>query len=73
MIAMATHINGKIYKTAEAAAYLGLSTHTIRKYVQRELLKPLFVVGQNYVFAKEELDRYKKERRPVGQRKGRSA
>jgi excisionase family DNA binding protein len=73
MIAMVTNVNGKIYKTADAAKYLGLAADTIRKYVQNKQLTPLMTVGQNYVFSKEELDRYRKEKRPVGRPKPHSA
>lgn len=60
---------GKLYRTIDAAVYLGLSHHTIRKYVQRELLVPYMTVGQNYLFLKPELDRYRREKRAVGRRK----
>lgn len=56
----------KLYNSAAAAEYLGLSPHTIRKYVQRGLINPFQAFGHIYVFDKKELDRYQKERRPQG-------
>lgn len=52
--------------TDEAAQYLNLSPHTIRKYVQRGLLKPKQTIGTAYLFLKSECLRYKREKRPRG-------
>jgi excisionase family DNA binding protein len=49
-----------------AAAYLGLSRNTIRKYVQRGLIRASGSVGRAYVFDRSELDRYLRDRKPVG-------
>lgn len=49
-----------------AAAYLGLSRHTIRKYVQRGLIRASGSIGRAYVFERSELDRYLRDRKPVG-------
>lgn len=54
------------FDSNEAAIYLGLSRHTLRKYVRRKLIRPCKTVGRAYLFASEELDRYRKDRRPVG-------
>lgn len=56
----------QLYDSTAAAEYLGLSRHTIRKYVQRGLITPHLTFGNLYVFDKKELDRYNKEKRPVG-------
>jgi excisionase family DNA binding protein len=49
-----------------AAIYLGLSRHTVRKYVQRGLLRASGSVGRAYIFERGELDRYLRDRKPVG-------
>lgn len=52
--------------TEEAARFLKLSPHTVRKYVQRKLLIPKQTIGTAYLFLKSECSRYRKERRPRG-------
>lgn len=56
----------KIYKTAEAALYIGLSIDTFRKHVQRDNVHPFERVGLGYLFLESELTRFKKELRPRG-------
>lgn len=55
-----------IFDSHAAAAYLGLRPETIRKYVQRGILTPQQTIGVAYVFSRSELDRYLRDRRPVG-------
>jgi len=55
-----------IFDSHAAAEYLGLSVDTIRKYVQRGILTPQQTIGVAYVFSRSELDRYLRDRRPVG-------
>jgi excisionase family DNA binding protein len=59
-------IKHSIIDAHAAAAYLGLSRHTIRKYVQRGLIRASGSVGRAYVFDRSELDRYLRDRKPVG-------
>lgn len=56
----------EIFTSAEAAVYLGLQTDTVRKLVQRELLKFRSQIGKSYIFEKSELDRYNREKMPPG-------
>ena len=58
-------IGGK-FTTAGAADYLGLAVATIHAYVHRGLLVSESRLGASRLFSKAELDRYKRERRPVG-------
>jgi excisionase family DNA binding protein len=55
-----------LFKLTEAAEYLGLSAESVRKYVQRDRLKPNATIGNAYLFTKQECDRFKKTIRPVG-------
>jgi len=55
-----------IFDSHAAAEYLGLSAETIRKYVQRGILTPQQTIGVAYVFSRSELDRYLRDRKPVG-------
>ncbi len=52
--------------TVDAAKFLNLSEHTVRKYVQRGLLKPFRRIGSACLFLESECRRYKKEKRPRG-------
>lgn len=52
--------------TKEAAIFMGLSEHTIRKYVERELLKPCKRIGTCCLFLESECSRYLKMRKPRG-------
>lgn len=61
---MATKL--QIIDAHAAAAYLGLSRHTIRKYVQRGLIAAYGSIGRSYVFSREELDRFRNSRRSAG-------
>jgi len=54
-----------MYTTTEAAAYLKLSEHTVRKYVERGLIVAKKIGHLNLV-TKSECDRYKRERKPRG-------
>jgi predicted site-specific integrase-resolvase len=52
----------KIYSMSEAAEYLGVSIHTISKYLHREgILKPDGQVGKAYFYRKETLDKLRVE------------
>lgn len=55
-----------MYTTTEAADFLKLSEHTVRKYVQRGLLTPARSIGNAYIFLESELRRYRKNKRPRG-------
>lgn len=59
-------VGEKMLTTREAAAYMGLSEHTIRKYVERKLLFPNQRIGTCYLFLESECNRYLKTRRPRG-------
>lgn len=56
----------EIFTSAEAAEYLGLQTDTVRKLVQRDLLKFCGQIGKSYIFERSELDRYNREKLPPG-------
>ena len=57
------------FDSKRAAAFLGLSCESIRKYVQRGILRPQDTIGRAYVFSREELERFQAIRRPVGRQK----
>lgn len=54
------------YTLAEAAEYLRLTAGTVRQYLIRDLIRPTRRIGRQMLFAKSELDRYDRERRPRG-------
>jgi len=56
----------QIYDSQAAAVYLTLSPHSVRKYVQRGILRPLRSIGRAYIFSREELDRFRNSRRSAG-------
>lgn len=62
---MAMKVVDTVYTTAEASNYLGLSEHTVRKYIERGLIKAKKMGSINLV-TKKECDRYRKEKRPRG-------
>jgi excisionase family DNA binding protein len=57
--------NDRILTMQEAAAYLGYSEHTIRKYIARNLLSAS-KFGNTVILAKSECDRFSKEKRSRG-------
>lgn len=56
------------YTTVEAAKYLGFATDTIRRYVYRGLISGQ-KLGNTVLVTKNELDRYKREKRNPGRQK----
>lgn len=50
----------------EAAKKLRLSVHTVRKYIQRGLLKPIATVGGVHLLTEDECVRYNLEKRSPG-------
>lgn len=63
---MVLQANQPMFTTPDAAKFLKLSEHTVRKYVQRGLLTPSRSIGNAYIFLESELRRYKKNKRPRG-------
>lgn len=63
---MAIKSNSKILSVPEAAVALGLSVHTVRKYVQRKLLNPIATVGGVHLITLDECERYNREKSPPG-------
>lgn len=63
---MPLQVNEPMLTTDEAARFLKLSPHTVRKYVQRGLLRPKQTIGTAYLFLRSECMRYKREKRPRG-------
>jgi excisionase family DNA binding protein len=55
-----------LFKTEEAAKYMGLSPRSVTQYVQRGLLKPSMQIGRSYLFSKKECDRYQQNKRKPG-------
>ena len=62
---MAIKVVDTVYTTSEASDYLGLSRHTVRKYIERGLIKAKKMGSINLV-TKKECDRYKNNRRRRG-------
>jgi excisionase family DNA binding protein len=62
---MAMNVSDTVFTTTEASTYLGLSEHTVRKYIERGLIKAKKVGTLNLV-TKTECDRYRREKRPRG-------
>ena len=56
----------KLMTTREAAAYLGLSTDTVAQYVHRGIIAVAEKIGNMRMISQVELDRYRREKRPVG-------
>lgn len=46
---------------AGAAALLGVSTSTLRRYVKLEWIQPAAVIGRSYVFQRAEVERFRTE------------
>ena len=63
---MAIKSESPILSVTEAAARLGLSPHSIRKYIQKGLIHPIATVGGVHLLTEEECDRYGRERKRVG-------
>jgi excisionase family DNA binding protein len=56
------------FTTSEAARYLGFAEDTVRRYVYRGLISGE-KLGNTILVSKNELDRYRKEKRNVGRQK----
>lgn len=63
---MAIVTREKLYLTPEAAKFLKVAEDTVRKYIQRGLIKPLTTAGHAYLIEESELRRYNRERRGRG-------
>lgn len=63
---MAINSSSPILSVVEAAARLDLSPHSIRKYIQKGLIKPIATVGGVHLLTQDECDRYSREKRPRG-------
>lgn len=64
---MSIEIVGKYYSCPEASELLGLDADTVRRYCNCD--PPRLVaekIGRDWLIPKEEIDRYKKERRDPG-------
>lgn len=57
--------DGVAFTVEEAANYLGYSVHTIRQYINRELISAS-KFGPAVVIEKSECDRFRKEKRGPG-------
>jgi excisionase family DNA binding protein len=57
--------NDKLLTIKEAAEYLQYSEHTVRKYIDRGLIKA-GKFGMSVAILKSECDRFSKEKRPPG-------
>lgn len=53
------------YTTTEAASLLGVKTHTVTRYIERELIVAK-KKGRDYLITHEELERFKSIRRKAG-------
>lgn len=56
---------GTAFTVSEAAAYLGYSEHTIRKYIRRELISA-YKFGSAVVIEQAECDRFRRVKRGPG-------
>jgi DNA-binding transcriptional MerR regulator len=54
------------YNTKEAACKLGLSIHTLRKYIERGLIVPSNREGQLHFLTDKDLERFQKTRKKRG-------
>ena len=63
---MAITTKSTILTTAEAAEKLGMARDTVRKYIQRGLIKPFAMVGSSHLVTVEEIERYRRTRQPRG-------
>lgn len=66
MGAVLSKTNDTIFTTSEAAEYMRLSVDTVRKYVQRDLIKVAGNAGGYHLISRAECDRYLSERKAVG-------
>ena len=48
------------FSSSEAAEYLEISIATLRRYVQKGLIKPFRVVGRNQMFGAQDLKKFKR-------------
>lgn len=54
--------NKKLFKTGEAAQYLGVTPHTLRNWHYRNLLVPELILESGHRFyTKEQLDKFMEE------------
>lgn len=65
-MSMAINTKSPIMDLAEAARHMKLSVHTVRKYIQRDLIKPAATIGGVHILTVEECERYNRERRKPG-------
>lgn len=65
MIKMTT-LSGNLVDTVGLASQLRVATDTVRKWVQRGLLKPKCSIGRAYLFDEPEINRFLAEKRPPG-------
>lgn len=64
---MAIEANMKLFTTTDVAAETGLKPDTIRKFVQRGVIRPQdSMIGNAYIFSESELKRFKRSRRRRG-------
>lgn len=56
--------------TEAAAIYIERSVHTLRYHVRQGNIAVDHLIGQNWVFTKEELDRHVRDRRLPGRPRG---
>jgi excisionase family DNA binding protein len=63
---LTTTTRAELLTTAEAAKSIGVAQDTVRKYIQRKLIKPFGTIGSAYLMTAGEVERYKNEKRPRG-------
>jgi DNA-binding transcriptional MerR regulator len=63
---MAIEANVKMLTTNEVAEGLGVKPDTVRKYVQRKLIKPDRMIGNAHIFLESEFKRFSRTRRKAG-------
>lgn len=63
---MAIEANVRVISTAEAATLLGVKQDTVRKWIQRGLIKPAATVGQSYLLSEKVCRAFKRKKRPHG-------
>lgn len=63
---MAIEANVKMLTTNDVAENLGVEPDTVRKYVQRKLIKPNRMIGNTHIFLESEVKRFSRARRKRG-------
>lgn len=56
--------------TYDAAEYIGLSVHTLRYHVRQGNVLPDNLIGQNWAFSRDTLDKFVARKRPPGRPRG---